>query len=105
MKRVYKRVRVAPVEGGHAVMLDGRQARGPGQRLLVLPGAAQARAVAQEWRAQTDEVRPETMPLTRLAATAAGLAGGGRERLVDEVAAYAATDLVCHRAEAPVSGL
>ncbi len=101
MKRVYKRVRVAPVEGGHAVMLDGRQARGPGQRLLVLPGAAQARAVAQEWRAQTDEVRPETMPLTRLAATAAGLAGGGRERLVDEVAAYAATDLVCHRAEAP----
>ena len=101
MKRVYKKAERAPVEGGYAVMLDGRAARTPAKRPLILPTAALAEAVAAEWDAQGDEVRPEAMPLTRLAATAIDHVSGRREAVVDEISAYATTDLVCHRADAP----
>ena len=101
MKRVYGAAGVAPAEGGHAVVLDGRPASTPARRPLVLPNAALAEAVAAEWMAQGETVEPATMPLTRLAATAIDRATGGRGRVVDEIAAYAEADLLCHRAVAP----
>ncbi len=98
--RIYKRVAVAANDAGHGVMLDGRPARTPAKRPLVLPNTALAEAVAAEWEAQDREVRPETMPLTRLAAAAIDMAGR-RAQVADEVGAYAATDLVCHRSDHP----
>ena len=97
----YARVDVAATDAGPTVMLDGKPAKTPARKSLVLPAAALASAVAAEWEAQADRVRPETMPLTRLAATAIDLTAERRQRMVGEAAAYAATDLVCHRAEAP----
>ena len=41
------------------------------------------------------------MPLTRLAATAVARMPSHREGVVDAVAAYAASDLLCYRADAP----
>ncbi len=100
--RVYKQVAVAAAanDTGHGVMLDGRPARTPAKRPLVLPSAALAEAVAAEWEAQGPEARPETMPLTRLAAAAIDMAGR-RAQVADEVSAYAATDMVCHRSDHP----
>ena len=100
-KLPYARVEVAATDAGPTVMLDGRPARTPARKTLALPVAALASAVAAEWTAQADRVRPETMPLTRLATTAIDLTAERRQRMVGEAAAYAATDLVCHRAEAP----
>ena len=87
----------------HRVLLDGRPLRTPGQRALALPSAALAAAVAAEWRAQGETIRPATMPLTRLASTAldrmpalrAAAIAGGR-------AATPTTDLLCYRAAAPL---
>ncbi len=101
VKRVYERAQVAAAPEGYAVALDGRAVKTPGRRPLVLPTAALAEAVAAEWQAQEDEVRPDKMPLTRLAATAIDRAAEQRAQVVGEVVAYAATDLVCHRAGAP----
>lgn len=101
MKRAYKDVATAPADGGFAVLLDGRPVRTPGRRALVVPGAALAEAIAAEWRAQGERVEPHTMPLTRLASTALDLVAERRPAIVEEIAAYAATDLVCYRAEAP----
>ena len=101
MKRVYTEVAVEPAEDGFAIMLDGRPVRTPGRRMLAVPSRALAEAIAAEWRAQGDRVEPRSMPLTRLASTALDLVGQRRPAIVDEIAAYAGTDLVCYRADAP----
>jgi chaperone required for assembly of F1-ATPase len=67
----------------------------------VVPTAALAEAVAEEWRGQGAKVDPHAMPLMRLAATAIDIGGPERTAVVAQVAGYAATDLVCYRAEHP----
>lgn len=102
MRRVYKTAAVMPADdGGFGIALDGRAMRTPGKNPLVVPTAALAAAIAAEWDAQRDEVRPATMPLMRLAATAIDRTAPLRTQVIDEVAGYAGTDLVCYRADQP----
>lgn len=101
MKRVYKSVETRAIDGGWGVTLDGRPLRTPAKRELSVPSEALATAIAAEWDAQNPDIRPETMPLTRLATTAIDRTAGDREKIVAEIAAYADTDLVCYRAEHP----
>ena len=101
MKRFYQAVRVAPGEQGHEVLLDERPVRTPAKRPLIVPTAHLAEAVAAEWRAQGETIRPQLMPLTRLASTALDRMPGLRQAAIDEAAAYADTDLLCYRAAEP----
>jgi len=101
MKRVYKIVATRAVGGSHAVTLDGKMMRTPGRRELLVPNAALAAAIAAEWDAQIDQIRPATMPLTRLAATAIDHTVDHRDKIAAETANYAGTDLVCYRAGHP----
>lgn len=104
LRRFYKEAEAAPLEGGgFAVLLDGRTLRTPGKNALAAPTRALAEAIAAEWAAQGETIEPMTMPLTRLVNVALDLAPGAAGPLADEVAKYAATDLVCHRADAPAS--
>lgn len=100
-KRFYKDAQPAPREGGFTVEIDGRQLRTPGKRPFLAPTRALAEACAAEWRAQGDEVRPDSMPLTKLVNVALDLTPNARARIVESIAGYAATDLVCHRADRP----
>jgi chaperone required for assembly of F1-ATPase len=101
MKRAYKQAAARAAGGGWGVALDGRPMRTPAKHELIVPSAALAEAIAAEWDAQQDEIRPATMPLTRLAATAIDRTRTQRELVVAEAANYAGTDLVCYRAEHP----
>ncbi len=101
MKRVYGEADTTGDGGGFLVILDGRPARTPAGARLILPTRALARAVAEEWQAQGAEVEPASMPLTRLAVTAIDRITPRRQRVIDEIAAYGASDLLCYRAEAP----
>jgi chaperone required for assembly of F1-ATPase len=101
MKRVYKNTAARPIDGGWGVALDGWPMRTPARHELLVPSKALADAIAAEWDAQRDEIRPATMPLTRLAATAIDRTGIQRDLVVAETAKYAGTDLVCYRAERP----
>lgn len=101
MRRVYQRATSGPVDGGWGVALDSRPLRTPGKAATVVPSAALAAAIAAEWEAQGEDVRPAEMPLFRLAATAIDRTAGMRDRVIAEVANYAGTDLVCYRADAP----
>src|SRR5881392_2104003 len=101
MKRVYKQAAARAAEGGWGVALDGRPMRTPARHELVVPSAALAEAIAAEWDAQQDDIRPATMPLTRLAATAIDRTRAQRDLVIAETANYAGTDLVCYRAERP----
>lgn len=101
IKRFYKAVAIAAQDGGVAVTLDGRAIRTPAGQPLRLPAAALAEAVAAEWQAQGDTVEPDTMPLMQLAATALDRVAAHRAAIIDELLRYAASDLLCYRAEEP----
>jgi len=88
MRRVYKEATARPVER-------------PARRELTVPSRDLAEAIAAEWDAQETDIRPHTMPLTRLAATALDHTAARRDTIVNEIANYAGTDLVCYRAEQP----
>jgi chaperone required for assembly of F1-ATPase len=101
MKRFYKKAGTVPASGGHGITLDGRLVKTPGKRDLVVPSAALAMAVAAEWDAQQEEIRPATMPLTRFAGTTIDRIPAQRQAIVRQVALYAGADLVCYRAAHP----
>ena len=86
---------------GFSVLLDGKPILTPARAELTLPTKALAEAMAAEWRAQTDTIRPETMVLTKLANTGIDRAGPNRTGFVEQILAFAKSDLVCYRAEAP----
>ncbi len=65
-KRTYSETGTIAVDGGFAVLLDGRPLQTPHGRSLVLACEQLAAAVAGEWAAQGDTLKPETMPITRL---------------------------------------
>jgi chaperone required for assembly of F1-ATPase len=100
-RRFYKSVDTAPVTGGFGVRLDGRTPRSPGGRPLVLPTAALADLVAADWAAQGDFIRMADMAATRLAHTALDAVPAAHAETTRQVAAYAASDALCYRAEAP----
>jgi chaperone required for assembly of F1-ATPase len=86
---------------GFGVSLDARVLRTPAKAALIVPTEALARAIAAEWDAQGAEVRPETMPMTRMANSAIDRVGAVRAEVVAEIARYGGSDLLCYRAESP----
>lgn len=96
-KRFYGVVNTAEAEGGFHVLLDGRVLKTPGKATLMAPSRSVAEAVAKEWDAQDEFIRPETMPITRLLNVAIELTPDNRPKLLEEVRAYAGTDLLCYR--------
>jgi chaperone required for assembly of F1-ATPase len=101
MKRFYQKAEPVQRAGGHGITLDGKPIKTPGRRDLVVPNAALAAAIAEEWNAQQSEVRTATMPLTRLAITTIDRVATQRDAIIRQTANYAATDLVCYRATHP----
>jgi chaperone required for assembly of F1-ATPase len=101
VKRFYREVTVEPGELGHRILLDGRPMRTPAKQALAVPTGPLAEAIAHEWREQGDRLRPDAMPLTRLASTAIDRMPAQRQAAIEEVIAYADTDLVCYRAAEP----
>jgi chaperone required for assembly of F1-ATPase len=89
------------VGAGHTVTLDGKPMRTPGRTPLVVPTRSLAAAIAREWSDQGDRVKPDTMPMMTLASTGIDRVPPRRERVIEEIAAYGGTDLVCYRADAP----
>ena len=61
--------------------------------------AALAEAIAAEWREQGETINPAAMPMTGLANAAIDLAAPDPAAFAEPVAAYAATDLFCYRAD------
>ncbi|HET6390615.1 ATP12 family chaperone protein [Hyphomicrobium sp.] len=99
-KRFYKEVSVgdgAPFQ----VLLDGRQIKTPKKRPLALPTHALAEAIAEEWQAQVDVIDPSKMPITRFANTAIDAVADTIDAVAADITAFAGSDLVCYRAEAP----
>ena len=101
MKRLYSKAEPVPREHGYGIAIDGRPVKTPGKGDLTVPTGALAAAIAEEWNTQEGEVRPATMPLTRLATTTLDRVATQRGAVVQQTANYAGTDLLCYRAGRP----
>jgi chaperone required for assembly of F1-ATPase len=100
-RRAYEHVTAEPGSGGFAVRLDDKPLKTPGGQPVVVPWRDLAEAIAEEWRAQGAKPDMAGLSMTRIAATALDRIPSRRAGVVDELLAYAETELVCHRAEAP----
>lgn len=102
-KRFWTNATTGPVEGGYGVFLDGRPLRTPAKALLILPTQRLGDMVAAEWNAQSEVIRPDTMPATRAANAAIDKVTPQFDAVVEIVAAYGANDLLCYRAQTPAA--
>lgn len=102
-KRFWQNATVVADKDRFAVHLDGRPVRTPGKSLLVVPTRALAERIAAEWQAQEEKIDPESMPWTRSANSAIEKVAAARQGVEEHLIEYAGTDLLCYRAEGPVS--
>jgi chaperone required for assembly of F1-ATPase len=105
-RRDYKTVTIAAGEGGESgyhVHLDRNPVRTPARRLLAVPTAELAGAVAEEWAAQGEYIEPAKMPRTRLGNTIIDGVAAARGQVAAEISKYLASDLVFYRAETPAA--
>jgi chaperone required for assembly of F1-ATPase len=101
-KRFYSAVTVGIGPDGYQILLDGRAAKTPRKADIVAVDERVAQALADEWAAQRDVIAPATMPLTTLVCTALDAVAGQEASVRAEIAAYAASDLLCYRCEIPL---
>ena len=100
-KRFWKSVGVAKFETGYGVTLDDRPVRTPAKADLHMPTRAAAELVAGEWSAVEDGIDPNVMPATRWANSAIDKVTPQRSAVVDMLADYGGSDLLCYRATGP----
>ena len=103
MRRFWTDAKAVRREGGWAVELDGRSLRTPAKAALLLPNPALAEAVAREWADAAETVDPRAMPLTGLANAALDVVAPEPEAFAAGLAKYGESDLLCYRAEAPLT--
>jgi len=100
-KRFWTEVSVVEVGEFLTVALDGRPIKTPAKQDFLAPTRALAEAVAQEWREQGEVMNPKAMPQTRYVNSVLDGIAPKRGVIVESVAAYGASDLLCYRAEHP----
>ncbi len=102
-KRFYRAAKAEAVPGGHQIRLDDRLLKSPGGNPFLLPTAALADAIAEEWQSQGERIVPASMPLMQLAATAIDRVEPALAETIAGIGSYATTDLLCYRAEEPAA--
>ncbi|MBP7000217.1 ATP12 family chaperone protein [Amaricoccus sp.] len=100
-RRFWTEATVEPAADGFGVSLDGKPLMTPAGKPLAAPARALAEAVAEEWRAVEGAIRPEAMPFTRAVNVAVDRIDAARAAVVEQIAAYGESDLLCYRAAAP----
>lgn len=101
-RRFYTSVALDPVPGGgFGILLDGRPVKTPKKVRLVAPAEPFASRIADEWRAQGEQIRPATMPATRMANSAIDVVTANADAIRGDIVAYAMSDALCYRAENP----
>lgn len=100
-KRFYETAAVAQNGDQYEITLDGKPVRTPARRALATPSPELSQAIADEWQAQTDEIDPAKMPLTRLANSIIDGVSENAPLVREEIVKYLGSDLLFYRADAP----
>ena len=100
-KRFYKTAAVAQANGGFAVQLDGKTAKTPGGKPLIVESEKAAALAASEFAVQGEFIDAMSMPVLRLINTALDGVSLDPQAVLEDVLHFAGTDLLCYRAESP----
>ncbi|MHA1524505.1 MAG: ATP12 family chaperone protein [Alphaproteobacteria bacterium] len=104
-KKFYQIATVVSTGESWGVALDDKplrtSARSPARTRLVVPLREIANAIAAEWNSQTGHINPVTMPMTRLGVSAIDQVEVDPGAVRDQIAEFAASDLVLYRAHEP----
>lgn len=100
-KRFWKETSVEACDAGYQVLLDGRPVKTPSKSDFAVPTRTLADLISAEWQAQEEDVRPDTMPFTRMANSAIDKVTVQHGAVADMLAEYGGTDLICYRATDP----
>ena len=101
LKKFYKKASVKGKKAPFSIALDGMVMKTPLKATLEIPSRALAKAIAGEWNAQEEFVEPNLMYLTKYANTAIDRVETRKDNIVDEIVAFASSDMVCYRANTP----
>lgn len=101
LKRFYETAHATQSGEVWRVELDGRPARTRGRHLLHSRSRELAEAVAAEWAAQDEVIKPDAMPLTALLMTTIDLGEGESLIWRESILNYLGSDLLCYRASMP----
>jgi chaperone required for assembly of F1-ATPase len=99
--RFYRDVVVGKAGEAYRILLDGRPIRTPAGAPLLLPNENLAQAIGREWQAQGEKIHPESMPLTKLVNAAIDRVALNRDAWIEQILAFAKSDLICYRAISP----
>jgi chaperone required for assembly of F1-ATPase len=99
MKRFWKDVAIAQEGDGWRVTLDHRPIRTQGGNAQIVLTRPLAEALAEEWRAQGEEIDPRGFPLRDLADYAIDHVRPDRSGTIARLLPYAETDTLCYRAD------
>lgn len=101
MKRFYKDAAVEKSGDFYAIALDGKPVKTPLRHGLQTLSQNLARAIADEWAAQVDIIKPSDMPLTQILSTRIDRVAAERPAMTETLMKYFDTDLVCYRTDFP----
>jgi chaperone required for assembly of F1-ATPase len=99
MRRFWTEVSVGDAGSDFAVALDGRPIRTQRGAAQIVPTRDLAEALAEEWRAQGDELDPRAFPLRDLADYAIDHVRPDRSTAISKLLDYAEGDTLCYRAD------
>ncbi len=99
VKRFYKDVAIAGLDGGWQVTLDGRGIKTVAGAPQLVPSRALAEALAAEWDAQGEEIDPAALSLRDQTDFAIDHVVRDPAATVAKLVGYAETDTLCYRAD------
>ena len=99
MKRFYKTVDVREADGGWQVALDGRPMKTVGAAQQVVSSEALARALAQEWDEQGEDIDPARFVFRDMADYAIDVIAADPDAIADKLVAFGDTDTLLYRAD------
>lgn len=99
MKRFYEEVNIAPSAGGFQILLDGRAIKTQARAAQILPSEVLAQKMAEEWRAQGDEMDAAGFVLRDFADYAIDQISPDPAAILPKLLSFAQTDTLCYFAE------
>ena len=100
-RRNWIKTSIEPIGTLFAICLDETHLLTPKKNKVLVPTQRLAFAVAEEWDRQRDIIEPSEMPYSRLANSAIDRVKANFDSIVQDLASYGDTDLLCYRAEVP----
>ena len=98
LERFWQKTEYRQDDRGWCITLDDRVVKTPAGAAFAVPSETLIKAIRDEWDEQTATIEPASMPMFGYAVTAIDRVGPQRSQITDEIAGYAASDLVCYRA-------